>query len=50
MARPAFSQELSYTIASKTIRFKKLLINVLDVNAERIRCVVVEDGDQAGKT
>ncbi|MGH7016567.1 MAG: hypothetical protein ACRED8_05720 [Caulobacteraceae bacterium] len=43
LARPAFYQELSYPLASKEIRFKKLVIDVVNINAEQITYRVVSD-------
>jgi hypothetical protein len=44
LARPAFSQDLSYPLSTRTIRFRDLVIAVASVNAEEIRHTVVADG------
>lgn len=43
MARPAFYQNLTYPINTKTIRFKKTKIRVISINEEKINYVVEED-------
>jgi hypothetical protein len=43
LARPAFSQELSYPLGTKTIRFRKLLLTVENINANEITYTVVSD-------
>jgi len=48
LARPAFSQELSYPVTSSTIRFRNLQIRVIGVNAERIEYEVVNDTPSSG--
>ncbi len=44
LARPAFSQALSYPLASKAIRYRRLQIEVISVTAEQITYRVVADG------
>lgn len=44
MARPAFSQSLTYARDADTIRFRDIKIAVLAADNERIRYVVEEDG------
>ena len=43
LIRPAFSQELTYPISSKSIRFRGYRIELLDVNSESITFRVVEE-------
>jgi len=43
MARPAFYQNLTYPIQSKSIRFKKTKINIVNINEEKITYTVIED-------
>lgn len=43
-ARPAFTQNLTYEADSKTIRFRDLVMRVIEVNGESIRFVVEADG------
>ena len=43
LARPAFFQNLTYSIGQKQIRFKKLLIEVLSVDNEKIVYKVLKD-------
>lgn len=43
LARTAFFQELSYPLTAKTIRFRKLLLDVLSINEQEITFVVRED-------
>jgi len=43
LARPAFSQELSYPLSTKTIRFRKLLLNVERISPNEITYIVVSD-------
>ncbi len=40
MARPAFFQDLSYPLGTQVIRFRSLVIDVANVNAERITYTV----------
>lgn len=47
MARPAFSQALTYERGTDTIRFRDIKLTVLGADNERIRFVVDEDGLQA---
>lgn len=44
MARPAFTQELTYDRGEPTIRFRKVLLQVLAADNEKIEYVVKEDG------
>ena len=44
MARPAFSQQLVYSLASKHIRFRDIQIDVMVADNERIAYTVVADG------
>jgi hypothetical protein len=44
MARPAFSQQLVYSLASKHIRFRDIQIDVATADNERIAYTVVADG------
>ncbi len=44
MARPAFTQNLTYATDAKTIRFRDIKIDVLGVDSEQIRYVVQQDG------
>ncbi len=46
LARPAFSQDLTYERDSPTIRFRNVLIRVIEATGERIRYIVLEDGYQ----
>ncbi|MAV75646.1 MAG: hypothetical protein CL691_03385 [Cellvibrionales bacterium] len=43
LARPAFYQQLTYPISSKTIRFKNFLIEIKNVSSELIEFIVIED-------
>lgn len=47
LARPAFTQNLVYTKTSPTIRFRDLLIRVLEAGNEQLRYVVESDGRPA---
>lgn len=44
LVRPAFSQDLVYERDSSTIRFRNILVKVLQANGEQIRFAVIEDG------
>ncbi len=44
LARPAFFQELSYPLATRTIRFREIVINVASIDAQEVRYTVVADG------
>lgn len=44
LARPAFSQDLVYERDSPTIRFRNVLIKVLQATGEQLRYVVLDDG------
>lgn len=44
LARPAFFQELSYPLATSTVRFREVIINVASIDAQAIRYTVVADG------
>ena len=44
MARPAFSQDVTYERDATTIRFRNILIKVIQASGEQIRFVVLEDG------
>lgn len=44
MARPAFTQQLTYERASETLRFRNIVLRVVEVTGERLRYVVVADG------
>lgn len=44
MARPAFTQNLTYDRASPSIRFRELQLRVLEASNERLRYVVEADG------
>jgi len=44
LARPAFSQSLTYPAGAKTVRFRKLLLRIETVAADQIFYQVVEDG------
>jgi hypothetical protein len=44
LARPAFTQDLVYARDATTVRFRQILIRVIDSNSERIRYIVKEDG------
>lgn len=44
MARPAFYQNLTYPLDSNYIRFKRLKINVLQIDNEKMKYKVVQDG------
>jgi hypothetical protein len=46
MARPAFSQDLSYPLTSKVIRFRKLVLEVDQVSDQGMTYRVVSDGSQ----
>lgn len=50
LARPAFTQNLTYERGTSTIRFRDIKITVLGADNERIRYVVDEDGLQPGST
>jgi hypothetical protein len=43
LARPAFAQDLSYPLNTRTIRFRKLVVDVREVTAEHIRYSVMSD-------
>jgi hypothetical protein len=43
LARPAFSQELTYPLKSKQVRFRNLVIDVGEVSGDKIRYTVVSD-------
>lgn len=43
MARPAFYQNLTYPRNAKSIRFKSIKINLIDINEERVAYSVVEE-------
>lgn len=44
MAKPAFTQNLTYERGAPTIRFRAVSIKLLDASSERIRYVVESDG------
>lgn len=44
MARPAFFQELSYPLGTRTLRFREMVINVAAIDAQQIRYTVASDG------
>lgn len=44
LVRPAFTQDLVYERDSSTIRFRTMLIKVLQATGEQLRFVVLEDG------
>jgi hypothetical protein len=44
MARPAFTQQLVYSLASKHIRFRDIQVDVTEANNEHIAYVVTADG------
>lgn len=44
LARPAFSQDLTYERDSPTIRFRNMVIKVVSTTGGELRYVVVEDG------
>jgi len=44
MARPAFYQELSYPLNTRTVRFRDIVIQVAAVDAQQIRFTVTADG------
>lgn len=44
MARPAFSQQLTYDRSSSTVRFRDLAIRVIEATNEGLRYVVESDG------
>ena len=44
LARPAFSQELVYERDAGTLRFRNILIRVVQASGEQIKFVVLEDG------
>lgn len=44
MARPAFSQNLTYEPDAKTIRFREIVLRVVEVTGESIRFVIEADG------
>ena len=44
LVRPAFSQDVVYERDASTIRFRNVLIRVLQATGEQIRFVVLEDG------
>lgn len=44
LARPAFSQQLIYSRASKRFRFKDMQVDVSEANNERIVYTVISDG------
>lgn len=44
LVRPAFSQDVVYERDASTIRFKNILMRVLQATGEQIRYVVLEDG------
>lgn len=43
MARPAFFQDLTYSLGSKSLRFRGFKIQVLSASNESIRFIVEED-------
>jgi hypothetical protein len=47
LTRPAFSQELTYPVNSREIRFKELVIGINRVAADRINFTVISDGSKA---
>lgn len=48
MARPAFTQNLTYDRDTPTIRFRELRIQVLEASNERLRYIVEADGMKEG--
>ena len=42
--RAAFTQELAYERDASTIRYKAMLIRVLEATSQQVRFVVLEDG------
>lgn len=47
MARPAFSQDLTYPVTATTIRFRGLVIEVLELGSDSIRYKVVSRGPRS---
>ena len=43
LARPAFSQEVTYPLNSKSIRFRGYLIELLDVKPDSVTYIVIEE-------